>query len=134
MSVDLTLLPYNCDFPENSYSHTMLPLQTNTRDLMEEIEKLSYEVSQSIDFITGDKLSGDVEDTFTCYLAKNEDGESGYGEVNEDAYGKKMRWVRASVLMRLANHDGVNRNPLNKQAWAYLNACPPNTRVALYWS
>ena len=134
MSLDLTLLPFNSDFPENSFSHTLLPLQTNTRDLMEEIEKLSFEESNSIDFITGEKLSGEIPDNFSCFVARDDKDETCYGALKEDAYGKTVRWVRASVLQRLSNHDGVNRNPLNKQAWAYINACPPNTRVALYWN
>ena len=134
MSIDLTLLPFNCDFPENSYSHTVLPLQTNTRDLFEEIEKLMYEKSNSMEFITEEELTGDVPDGFATYLATDEQGDTSYGERTTDAYDKQMRWVRASVLQRLSNHDGVNRNPLNKQAWAYINACPANTRVALYWS
>jgi len=134
MSLDLTLLPFNNDFSNNSYSHTVLPLQTNSRDLMEEIERLSHVESNSIEFITDENLSGEVPEGFSSYISNTDDGDTKYGELKEDAYGKKIRWVRASVLQGLTHHDGVTRNPLNKQAWGYINACPPNTRVALYWS
>jgi len=115
-------------------SHTLLPLSTNSRDLFKEIERLSYVQSNSIEFISGRIISGEIEDNFSTYLATNEEGETCYGVVTEDAYGKPLRWVMASVLQSLSNHDGVKNNQLNKQAWAYINICLPNMRIALYWN
>ena len=101
---------------------------------MEEIGKLSFEDVQSIDFITGERATGEVEHDFTCYLSTAENGDTQYGTLSEDAYGEPMRWIRVKALLTLIDHVSVIGNPLNKQAWGYLNACPPNTRVALYWS
>lgn len=134
MSLDLTLLPYNNDHADNTYSHTVLPLQTNSRDLFEEIEKLAYITSNSLNFITEEELTGEIPERFSSYISNSDEGEAQYGDLKEDAYGNKVRWVRASVLQGLANHTGVKENLLNKLAWAYINACPPSTKIALYWS
>jgi hypothetical protein len=132
MSIDLTLLPMNNEQPNNSYSHTVLPLQTNTRDLFEEIERLLDVKNNAFNFITDEQMSGEVGDGFSSYMANTEDGDTQYG-IKEDAYGKKLMWIRASVLQGLTHHDGVQRNPLNKQAWGYINACPANMKIVLYW-
>jgi hypothetical protein len=134
MSIDLTLLPFNNDLEPNSYSHTVLPLQTNSRDLFEDIGNLMTIESQSIEFITDQNLSGDVPKGFHSYIGRSEGGDTQYGECVTDAYGDQIRWVRASVLQGLKYHDGVIRNPLNILAWGYINALPKETKVALYWS
>lgn len=133
MSIDLTLLPMNNEQPNNSYSHTVLPLQTNTRDLFEEIERLLDVKNNAFNFITDEQMSGEVGVGFSSFIATNEDGDTQYGEIKEDAYGNKLMWIRASVLQGLTHHDGVQRNPLNKQAWGYINACPASTKIVLYW-
>ena len=138
MSLDLTLLPYNePDSGVINFSHTVLPLQTNSRDLMEKIQEISWKDNfpNAIDFIKdGLQAAGNVEEGFTAHVARDEDGESCYGEVSKDAYGEQMRWVRVAVLLQFKDHPQVERNPKNKAAWAYLSACDPNMRVALYWS
>ena len=135
MALDLTLLPINCEQTGMWYSHTLLPLQTNTRDLFEEIERLLDAKNNAFNFITDEQMSGEVDAKFTSYLARADDGdgETCYGVIKEDAYGKRLMWVRASVLQGLTHHDGVQRNPLNKQAWGYLNACPASMKIALFW-
>ena len=134
MSIDLKLLPLNCDNPRNSYSHTVLPLQTNSRDLFEEIERLLDVKNNAFNFITDEQMSGLVDFKFSCYLAHEEEGETCYGDLEKDAYGGTLRWVRASVLQGLTHHAGVQRHDLNKQAWGYINQCPPSMKVILYWS
>jgi len=138
MSLDLTLLPYNSPLNESVhfFSHTLLPLQANCRDLMEAIQQLSWkDYPNSVDFITeGLKATGNVEKGFTCFLAKDKEGEYSYGEVTKDGYSEQMRWVRVSELLKFNNHPSVEGNPKNKAAWGYLKACPPNQKVALYWS
>ena len=132
MSLDLTLLPYNSEHV--NYSHIVLSLQTNSRDLFEEIERLSKEETlNSIEFISEKQVNGEVEKNFASYLGKDEEGETAYGDTIEDEYGLPIRWVRASVLQGLTNHDSVKRHLLNKQAWGYINSCPPDMRIALYW-
>ncbi len=135
MSLDLTLLPFNCDHEGHSYSHTVLPLQTNSYSLFDEIKRLMNENLNSLDFITdGEPIKGELDKDFTCYVSRDENyGDSHYGRLDTDAYGEKVLWVRASVLQRLSNHKSVLDNPLNKQAWGYLIACPANTKIALYW-
>ena len=135
MSIDLTLLPVNCELPNMCYSHTVLPLQTNSRDLFELIETLTKEKSNSMDFITeGDNLSGFIPDNFSCYLATNKEGETAYGNLKEDAYGSPLKWVRASQLQSIVHHKAIQENPMNKQAFAYIMACQPQQKIVLFWS
>jgi len=135
MSLDLALLPYN--YPDHefiTFSHTVLPIQTNNRDLMDAITKASYVVQpQSVSFIKGNKEpNGDVEDNFTCYLARDEEGETCYGTVTEDAYGKPLRWVGVSELLKIDKK--LWRNPQDKAALAYITTMHKDHRIALYWS
>jgi len=136
MSLDLTLLPYTYHEEDLIVSHSqiVLPLQTNNRDLMEEIEKVSkQEQTQSIDFINEDKkYNGVVEDDFSCYLARDEEGETCYGTLTEDAYGKPLRWARVSELLKI--DKTLWRNPKDIAALAYLSTMHKDHRVALYWS
>ena len=130
MSLDLTLLPLNADNGNLSFSHTTLPLQTNCRDLFDEISELTKPVCNSVDFI-----SGEVNESFTSYLAINADtGEVNYGKLQEDAYGTKLRWVLAGELSKLSKHEQVLRNPMNKAAFSFLKACPPKQKIVLHWS
>lgn len=133
MSIDLDLLPYTCDEINNTFSHAVLPLETNSHDLFDEISKLLTVKCNSLNFITEQELTGEVGERFRCYLAKGENDEPTYGFLNEDAYGKKVMWIRASLLQGLANHDDVKCNDLNRQAWGYINACPSSMKIALFW-
>jgi len=136
MSLDLTLLPYNYpDHDHITFSHIVLPLQTNNRDLMEEIERVSKEDQlQSVHFIKeeGKQPNGEVEKDFSCYLASDDDGDTCYGEVTDDAYGKHMRWIRVSELMKIDKK--LWRNPQDIAALAYISTMHKDHRVALYWS
>lgn len=141
MSLDLTLLPYysfdtgdEADILE--FSLTILPLKTNTRDLMEELMEASWnERPNSVSFVL-DKCAptGNVADSFTCHLTKDVEGEYCYGKTNKDAYGEQMRWMRVEELLKFKDHPQVINNIINKAAWGYLENLPINTRVALYWS
>lgn len=136
MSLDLTLLPYYyLNRKDINFSHTALPLQTNNRDLMEEIEKIAIEEQlQSINFIKGNKIpiNGEVEDNFTTYLARDEEGDTCYGTHTEDAYSRPMRWVKTSELLKI--DEILWRNPLNKAALAYIKTMHKDHRIALHWS
>jgi len=137
MSLDLTLMPYN--FPDHNYitfSHIVLPLQTNNHALMDEIERVSKEEQlKSVSFIKGEGKppNGFVENTFSCFLARNIDtDETCYGVVTEDAYGNPLKWVRVRELLKIDKR--LWRNPPDIAALAYLSALDLDNRVALYWS
>lgn len=145
MSIDCTLLPYAFHRLDQEslnddmfcFSITLLPLQTNSRDLFDKIEELSKtKYHNAIDFIKdGQEASGIVEPNFTSYIATDAKGESCYGVCTETAYGGKMRWVRVSLLLQLKDHKQVKdpRYGLNKAAWAYLEALPKDLKIAIYW-
>jgi len=136
MSLDLTLLPYT--YHEDnlivSTSDTILPLQSNNRDLMDEIEKVSkQQQQQSIDFINdGKKYNGVVEDDFTCYLARDDEGEHTYGTLTETPYGNPLLWVRVSELLKI--DKALWRNQKDIAALAYISTMHKDHKIALYWS
>ena len=143
MSLDLTLLPFDHDSPQLSYSHTLLQCVTNCNNLFEEIEKeSSKEIPKSIDYVnkvaTGvNKDCGEVPKNFTCYLSRIPNGsmkdEHCYGEVNSDPYGKPLRYLTVRILLKFKNHPEVLRNQRHLAIWAYLEHLDPNTKVALFW-
>jgi len=133
MSLDLTLLPLETYTPEHSVSLTVLSLTTNSRSLMAAILKLTKEKSQSIEFITDEKITDTLKGKVGCYLARNKHGEAHYARTNLDSYGEPLKWVLVSAIMSLKDHPDVLKSSLNKSVWGYLTACPPNQKVILYW-
>ena len=137
MSLDLTLLPMRVgDFI--NFSHTMLSLQTNSSDLFDAIQRIldmpnSQLYIEGLELNTAYHIKGEVAGDFTCYLARDPaTEESCYGQVTEDAYGKKLQWVSARALSDI--DPELVKGTLNQPAWAYLKTLPYNSKVVLYWS
>lgn len=115
MGVDLTLLPTLSE--ESSVAHTQINLERR-RELWDPICALPTR-----------SFAGGLR----CYLALNESGDRSYGTLLQDPYGEGIKYVRAGDLCKLKDHEGVQDNPLNRGAWAFLEHLPPDWRVGLYW-
>lgn len=115
MGVDLTLMPLlNRDA---FVSHDLIGLERR-RELWDEIMKLPAK-----------RLARPLR----CHVARLENGERGYGDLETDPYGAEIHTVTAGDLATLANNESVTDNHLNRAAWAYLAQMPPDWPIALYW-
>lgn len=109
MGIDLTLLPFDCDYEYLVFSHTVLQLP---RD---------YALFDKI----RDTPQKEVPAGFTSYVSQDDAyEESHYGETIEDPYGDKLRYTTAGELKRcgIAGPTG-----------AYVNELPDDNKVALFW-
>ena len=115
MSVDLRLLIFDHDEGERlSFSHTQMELGADY-DLHDKIKSLP---------------SMPVPKGFTSYSGKASDGETGYGETQEDCYGERVKWILSDDLLKIDVSDCA---PKVKAAWAYIACLPPETKIALFW-
>lgn len=121
MGVDLTLLPFDADFGDLSFAHSVLQLERRG-GLWDPIVKIETARGEA------------VPEHFASYLSRNDDYEEAhYGVTTETPYGDRMKYVRASDLLAIGDHEGVTDNYKNRAVWAYLSALPSDTKVALYW-
>lgn len=136
MGLDLTLLPFDCDQPMLSFSHSLLGCMRR-ENLFELISRLS---------------SQPVPENFTSYLSRDNDDQlqyfalpngvrktlaanlgPHYGRTLKTPYGQPLMWVRAKDLLTCAEHKDVRDNPKNRAVWAYLAQLDSETKIALYW-
>ena len=54
-------------------------------------------------------------------------------KMSRDEYDAPLCHVSCGDLLTLRFHEGVQDNPENRAAWAYLAELPPNARIVLYW-
>lgn len=109
MSIDLTLLPFDCDSELLSFSHNVLQLNRDY-DLFGKIDKLPQL---------------EVPNNFSSYLSRDEEYEEPhYGNTTETPYGNKLQYTTAGELKKCN---------INGPAGAYINALPDQNKVALYW-
>jgi hypothetical protein len=122
MGVDLRLLPVDHESDRLSFSHTVLDLAVR-RDWFERL-----------DAMTDSRLGSDAPDDFSCYVAHHEPPceETGYGSKVNDAYGRRLRCLRAKDIVASAA-DFPPDHAKNKAVLAYLAALPPDTKVVLDW-
>lgn len=75
----------------------------------------------------------DIPKPLICFFARDEQGEHVYGEIVETPYGNRMKFVTASDLLTLSDHEHVQDNWRNKAVWAYLAEMPHDWPIVLYW-
>lgn len=116
MGVDLKLLP----LIEKDYwaAHDILRLMRRHK-LWTKIEALPQQAISGI---------------LACHEATTPDGERGYGDIAEDAYGTQLKWTTAADLLTLRDDEAVQDNWQNRAVWAYLAAMPATWKIVLYWS
>ncbi len=114
MGLHLTLLP----FWGKDFSDTLLRC-VDRRELFEEIKKLTAER---------------VPTYFESHLSSEKDIETThYGNTQSDQYGDILTCLTVAELLKLAAHEAVLDNSVNRAIWAYIKELPSDTKVALYW-
>ena len=115
MGVDLTLLPLlNKDFWA---AHDMLQLNRRS-ELWPEFRGMK---------------KSPIPKPLSCHLASGEDGESRYGELEDDPYGDRLAWVTVRDLLPLREHEAIKDDWQNRAVWAYLAEMPEDWQIVLYW-
>lgn len=114
MSLNLTLLPFDCENPP--FSHTVLPTYGG-HDLHDAVKGLN-------------QLPVPLE--FTSYLSRQATDlvnttATHYGRTTQTPYGEPVKYTIVAELLTL---DGELRQGA---AWAYIAALKPDTKVALFW-
>lgn len=117
MGLDLTLMPFDCDLPELSFSHTIIQYSRDS-DLFHPLLHLNP--------------TQPVPSDFTTYLGHCDGcGERRYGATTETPYGEPLQCVRVDQLLEVPE-------PLwkanNLPVLAYLHALDRARRIALYWN
>jgi hypothetical protein len=115
MGVDLTLLPLMS--PDFWCSHDVIEVERR-RELWPEIEKLEQHHAPG---------------PLRCFLARDKDGETCYGNVKKTPYGDRLMWTTPRRLLTLKDHEAVQDNWRNRAVWSYLASMPPEWPVVLYW-
>jgi len=115
MGIDVTFLPIEHESESLVYSHTLLPLERRY-DLQDEIRRL-----EPREF--GRKISS--------YIGRNKDGETCYGDTDNDCYGEVLTYLTAGELLLV---DKATIEYRNKAVWAYLAELPSDTKIIIYWS
>ena len=115
MGVDLTLLPLFS--PRTWFSHDLIRLERR-RDLWPQIVELRQH---------------EIPEKLGCYLAHDAQGETCYGDIDQDCYGDTLKWTTPSELLKLKDHHEVKDNWQNQAVWAYLAHMPPDWPIVLYW-
>ena len=108
MGIDLRLLPVDGDFvPNVFYSHQILSLDRNA--ILDDIQKVAEQHGKPLPAVR-----------FTSFMSRQENGEYGYGEENEDAYGAPLQYVLVKHLKPLAVKVGLVLDDVpieRKTAW-----------------
>jgi hypothetical protein len=122
MGLDLSLLPVEAEFGDGTgFSHSVLALERRTG---------LFDAILDIEEREGAPVPGRFE-TFVCRDDRFE--ETHYGDTRETPYGEPLLWVRAASLAELRSHPEATDFPRNRAVFAYVDALPPDTKVALYW-
>lgn len=115
MGVDLRLLPLLS--PTFWAAHDML-MVNRRRELWPAIDALEQQ---------------EIPHPLSCFLATGKGGDPEYGTVLVDPYGSKLKWLTASALCTLRDHDAVTDNWQNGAVWAYLSEMPSAWPIVLWW-
>ena len=115
MGVDLTLMPLLSQ--DYWAAHDVIRLERR-RELWGDINALPQQ---------------EIPQPVHCYMARDKDGETCYGDAETTAYGDKMKWTTAADLLTLKDHEAVQDNWMNRAVWAYLAVMPPKWKIILYW-
>lgn len=116
MGLDLRVLPFDGDFPQLCFSHTVLGVD-RCAALFEQIDALpSWPVPEGFASFTGQ--ADGIEDT--CY-----------GDTTETPFGQRTCYVFAGQLAAIPVPERAGYK--TRATWAYLRELPPETKVAVYW-
>ena len=118
MGLDLSFLPL---FSEDESSYSVLRCSCS-QSLSEEIRSLER------------KHGKPVPASFQSFMCRNlPDDHVGYGPAQRTPYGEPLEMIDVGYLCFLSNHQEVINSSLNRAVWAYLEALPDFTFIALFW-
>lgn len=117
MGVDLALFPLYV--PDYWFASTKLDVNRES-GLWDEILKLQSKV---------------IPQPLYCCAGESKNGRNRiWGEVKEDDYGEKLRFVTAGDLVSLKDNESVQNCWKRKAVWAFLSEYPSDWQIVLYWS
>lgn len=117
MGLDLTFLPFDADFEELHFSHTILPCERE-REAFSDLLKKEREKGIR------------VPENFTGYFGKDENGERQYGKMTETPYGDVLKYLTADEILSCFNPEYQK----NKAIRAYIENIPKGTKIAIWWN
>ena len=125
MGIDLRLLPfYNQDMGNedtSAFSHSIIDIERR-RELWPKIEEIEKNFGHT------------VPKFFTSFCGRSKDwDDTCYGVTITTPYGLPLRYVYAKYLKSLKKHPAVKDNYKNRAAWAFIDKCPDDLKIALYW-
>ena len=133
MGIDLILLPLNPlgdPLTKHFSSWSILDLRRR-QALWDEIRALPFQMlSAPLSTPLGVWEAGD--DT-TAKDAASAQGIWDIRKITSDGYDTPLCHVSCADLLSLREHEGVQDNPENRAAWAYLAELPGDARIILYW-
>lgn len=122
MGLDLKLLPFDGDFNDYSFSHTILNC-FRMGELFDAIKTLE------------NRLGRPVGENFSSYFGKQAENEAySFSETHITPYGEELKFVLVGDLLAFKTHAQVQENWKNRAIWAYLAQLPLTNKVALYWA
>lgn len=119
MGLDLTLLPFDADYDELCFSHTVLSCDRNGQLFCEIMALPSEPVLEGFSSYMSNEVVGDFDGIH-------------YGPTKTTPYGEQVTFVKARQLCKLQEIAGLVAYK-NVAVWAYLQALDPETKVALFW-
>lgn len=110
---------------------TLMPLWQPSSDLAFDMIGLGkdYELFEAIDGLP----KTEIEKPVWGYRALSPDGNSTYGQMETDPYGKRLTTVTSTDLLSLKDKPFIGDFWRVKAAWAYLAQMPADWPIVLYW-
>ena len=117
----MAFLPFYGNWDSDSFSWDVLYILIGT-DLYDAIAKVENEKGMLL------------PENFYSYVGKLEDGTGPcFGVSNNVDYELITKCVYAEDLKRFNGHQDMAHCYKNLAAWAYLQHCPDDLKIALYW-
>lgn len=116
MGVDLTLLPVDHLTGGLGFSHSMLKL-ARWRDDWGRVAKVEQHHGCP------------MPRPFSAFVARRDDGEPGYGDLESTPYGDPYVMVPAGPLAKAIRCEA----PMSRAARAYLETLPEDHWIVLHW-
>lgn len=118
MSLELSMLPLDCDRDDWGFSHSILWC--------------------SAESLWHDRLKGvprtSVPKNFSTYLSREDGKESHYGDTPTTPYGEPLECVTVGQIIDALNRKGFwDMSSKDLAVNAYLQQLTKETRIALYW-
>lgn len=118
MSLDLSMLPLDCDRTDWGFSHSVLGCSAGSlwHDRLKDVPRTA------------------VPKDFSTYLSRADNLQAHYGDTQQTPYGEPLECVTVGQIIDALNQNGFwDMSQKDLAINAYLQQLPRGTRVALYW-